>query len=452
MTDLFGNQPPDASTDSGHATRHAPLAERVRPRTLADVVGQESALGPNTVLGRAIASKRLPSLILWGPPGCGKTTLAAVLARSINTPLLAYSAVRVGVKELKAAMSEAARMQGERPPVLFLDEIHRFNKAQQDALLPHVEAGDVTLVGATTENPSFEVNAALLSRCRLIVLEPLDQAALVRVLERAIERTRDDDTGPVDAEALEVLAQRSGGDARFALGSLELALSAAQREDGRRLTSELAHQVVAEAHLVYDKAGEEHFNLASALHKSLRNSDAQAGIYWLARTLEAGEDPAYVARRLVRFASEDVGLADPQALVQCMAAAQAVHRLGMPEGALALAQAATYCAQAPKSNALYRAYNAAKQAIADGARDPVPLHLRNAPTKLMKNVGYGDGYQYAHDDDTGVSAMECLPPSMHGRVLYRPGDRGFEQEAGQRLRHAWKLAHRQPAASDEQDA
>jgi len=343
-------------------------------------------------------------------------------------------------------MAEARKLRqaGGRAPLLFLDEIHRFNKSQQDALLPYVESGDIVLVGATTENPSFEVIAALLSRCRVVVLDPLSPDALLRLLNNAL---RDKERGlgktPVEAEdeALRLIAERSGGDARFALGSLELAATAALHADDPTIRRELAEKVLAEAHLVYDKQGEEHFNLISALHKSLRNSDAQAGIYWLVRMLQSGEDPLYVARRLVRFASEDIGMADPQALVQTTAAFDAMHKIGMPEGALALTQAVVYLAQAPKSNALYVAYNEVKRALKEGKRAPVPLHLRNAPTGLMKEVGYGKGYRYAHDESEGVAAMDCLPENLQGSVFYRPTGRGFEAEAAQRLRAAWRLAH-----------
>jgi putative ATPase len=447
MEDLFGSPPARQG-----ANPRAPLAERMRPRQLSEIVGQDRALGEDTILGAAIAQGELPSLVLWGPPGCGKTTLARCLADAVGVQFLGYSAVSVGIKELKAVMTQAKRLRamGGNAPMLFLDEIHRFNKAQQDSLLHFVEAGDVILVGATTENPSFEVNAALLSRCRVVVLDPLGPEAILSLLKRALQDERGLKSESVEAEeaALRVFAERCGGDARFALSSLELAVASIKQNGDRHIDLALAEKVLSEAHLVYDKQGEEHFNLISALHKSLRNSDAQAGVYWLARILEAGEDPLYVARRLIRFASEDVGLADPEALVQASAAFSAVHQIGMPEGALALAQAAVYLAQAPKSNALYTAYAAAQRALREGRNEPVPLHLRNAPTKLMGELGYGDGYRYAHDENQGVAAMDCLPESMKGSVFYRPTERGFEKEAAERLRAAWRLAH--PAKGDGQ--
>ena len=443
MGDLFSS-PDDAGPETAPDT---PLAERLRPRALEELVGQETVLGPGSALSAAVAEGQLPSLILWGPPGCGKTTLAACLAHAVQGTFLPYSAVHVGVKELKAVMADAARLRrsGTRAPILFLDEIHRFNKAQQDALLPAVEKGDVVLIGATTENPSFEVNAALLSRCRLVVLEPLTPDSILVLLERAMESGRG--LGPLgitaDPAALKLIAERSGGDARFALGALELCATTAG-SDGAGIDTAIAEDVLATTHLVYDKAGEEHFNLISALHKSLRNSDAQAGIYWLARMLESGEDPMYIARRLVRFASEDIGLADPRALVQANAAADAVHRIGMPEGALALAQAALYMAQAPKSNALYSAWKAARAAIGGGARHPVPAQLRNAPTQMMKDLRYGADYAYAHDHEDGVAPLRCLPDEIADSIFYRPTDRGFEAEAGDRLRHAWRRARGTP--------
>ncbi len=445
MTGLFPDDTPKESSDQDR-----PLAERMRPTTLEEFVGQHRLLGQDSSLRASIEGGDLPSLVLWGPPGCGKTTLAACLAQAVGATLLSYSAVRVGVKELRQAMAEAAKFRaaGGRPPILFLDEIHRFNKGQQDALLPAVEAGDIVLIGATTENPSFEVNAALLSRCRVLVLESLTEEDLIQILDRALESERGLATSGVRAEpeALRLCAERCGGDARFALNSLELAVRLALQRGLREASPPILQtadvdRVLTEVHLHYDKGGEEHFNLISALHKSLRNSDAQAGVYWLVRMLESGEDPLYVARRLVRFASEDVGMADPHALQQAVAASLAVERIGLPEGALALVQAAVYLAQAPKSNAIYLAHRAVREALDQGFRDPVPLSLRNATTSLMKDIGYGEGYRYAHDEEDGVARMDCLPERLRDRIFYHPTDRGFEAEAGDRLREAWRRSH-----------
>ncbi len=446
--------PTTPPTASGAALAGTPLAERVRPRTLDELVGQEELWGPGRPLRRALESDTLPSLILWGPPGSGKTTLAQVVRQRTRAHFEALSAVLSGVKELRELLQAAAtrRRHDGRRTILFIDEIHRYNKAQQDALLAHVESGDVVLIGATTENPSFEVNAALLSRARLIVLKPLDAPQLVGLLRRALA---DETRGlgalatEVDDEALGWLAQASDGDARTALNVLELAVSTAAPEvDGRRrIDVTVMREAFARKALLYDRAGEEHFNLISALHKSIRNSDADAALYWLARMLEAGEDPLYVARRLVRLASEDVGLADPQALVQAMAAQQAVHFLGVGEGALALAQLAVYLAAAPKSNALYRAYGEAARDALESRAEPVPLHIRNAPTALMKGLGYGRDYRYAHDEAAGVSAMECLPPGLAHRRYYQPTERGAEAELAARLASARRL--RQPPRSDE---
>ena len=420
----------------------APLADRVRPRTLDEIVGQEDALGPGSPLGRAIEADRIPSIILWGPPGSGKTTLAHVVRRRTTAHFEALSAVLSGVKELREVLKEAElrRQREGRRTVLFIDEIHRYNKAQQDALLAHVESGDVALIGATTENPSFEVNAALLSRCRVVVLKPLDAEQLALVLRRALA---DDERGlgrfaaTVADDAIAFLAATSDGDARTALNVLEMAVTTSPETDGRRRVDlEAMQQAFARKALLYDRAGEEHFNIISALHKSIRNSDADAGLYWLARMLEAGEDPLYVARRLVRFASEDVGLADPQALVLAMAAQQAVHFVGMPEGALALAELVVYLSAAPKSNAVYRAYG---EAVADALTtraEPVPLWIRNAPTHLMKQMGYGKGYLYAHDEDEGVAAMDSLPDALRGRRYYKPTPRGAEPGIAERLEAA----------------
>jgi putative ATPase len=421
----------------------SPLADRMRPRTLDEIVGQEEILGPARPLRRAIEEDRLQSLILWGPPGSGKTTLAHVVRRLTRSHFESMSAVLSGVKELREVLkaAEDRRRRDGRRTVLFIDEIHRYNKAQQDALLSHVESGDVVLIGATTENPSFEVNSALLSRSRVVVLKPLDEDSLVGILRRALgdeERGLGREKTAVADDALRFLASASDGDARTALNVLELAVSTAvpTLSGVRAVDLEAMQQAFARKGLLYDRAGEEHFNIISALHKSLRNSDADAGLYWLARMLEGGEDPLYIARRLVRFASEDVGLADPDALVLGMAAQQAVHFIGLPEGALALAELVVYLAAAPKSNAVYKAYG---EAVADALTtraEPVPMQIRNAPTRLMKGLGYGAGYRYAHDEEEGVSAMECLPDSLRGRRYYRPTERGSEKALAERLEAA----------------
>jgi putative ATPase len=434
----------------------APLADRVRPRTLEEMLGQEEVLAPGKPLQRAIETDSQRSMILWGPPGSGKTTLAHVIRRRTRHHFEAMSAVLSGVKELREVLrdAEGRRKREQRRTIVFIDEIHRYNKAQQDALLAHVESGDVVLIGATTENPSFEVNAALLSRCRIVVLKPLDAAQLRLVLERALadhERGLGAQNPDVTGDALDFLAAAADGDARTALNVLELAVSTAvpDAEDRRAVDLAAMREAFARKALLYDRAGEEHFNLISALHKSVRNSDADAGLYWLARMLEAGEDPLYVARRLVRFASEDVGMADPQALVQAMAAQQAVHFVGMPEGALALAQLVVYLAAAPKSNALYRAYGAAAKDALETRAEPVPLWIRNAPTGLMKDLGYGRDYQYAHDRPEGVAAMTCLPEGLAGKRYYRPTARGAEPAILRRLDEA-RAIHEGPGG--EQDA
>jgi putative ATPase len=438
-------------TEADEPRPDAPLADRIRPRTLDEILGQEDVLGPDRPLRRAIEQDSLRSLILWGPPGSGKTTLAHVIRRITKAHFEAMSAVLSGVKEVREvlhAASERRRREGRRSIVL-IDEIHRFNKAQQDALLAHVESGDIVLIGATTENPSFEVNAALLSRSRVVVLKPLGPPQLTAILRRALD---DAERGlaslrPEMAEdALAFLAQASDGDARTALNVLELAVTTAPPapgEAGRRPVDLPAMRAAfARKALLYDKAGEEHFNLISALHKSIRNSDADAGLYWLARMIEGGEDPLYVARRLVRFASEDVGLADPQALVLAMAAQQAVHFVGLPEGALALAELVVYLAAAPKSNAVYRAYDAALGDALETRAEPVPLWIRNAPTGLMKGLGYGRDYRYAHDEAEAVSGMECLPENLAGRRYYTPTERGAEAELAGRLEAARRIRER----------
>ncbi len=401
----------------------------MRPRNLDEVVGQEKVVGEGGFLRRAIAADRVPSLIFWGSPGTGKTTLARIIANLTSSHFVPFSAVTSGIKEVKEVMAEAVRLrkaQGRRT-LLFVDEIHRFNRAQQDAFLPYVESGDVVLVGATTENPSFELNAALLSRCRVIVLEPLQPASLIELMRRAL---RDDLEMEADGEALEMLAQLASGDARRSLNLLEL--SAADAEGGR-LDAETVRRVGQRKVLLYDKSGEEHYNLISALHKSMRESDPDATVYWLARMLASGEDPLYVARRMVRFASEDVGLADPQALIQAMTAWDAYHRLGSPEGELALAQAAVYLALAPKSVALYDGYKAARRTVEERPADPVPMAIRNAPTRLMKDIGYGAGYVYAPHTEEGVGGLDCLPESLQGTRFYEPKGEGFEGKLRARL-------------------
>jgi putative ATPase len=416
-----------------------PLADRMRPQTLDEFIGQEKLLGQGKPLRTQIERDDLGSMILWGPPGCGKTTLARIIARMTRSDFVPFSAVVTGIKEIKDVM--AAAMHGRRAgrrTIVFIDEVHRFNKAQQDAFLPHVEAGNITLIGATTENPSFEVIAPLLSRTKVYVLEALTPEQIVTLLRRALadpERGLAQLTIEIAEDLLERIAVHSNGDARAAYNTLEAVVQGAQPDAaGRRsITRQLVEDVVQRKLLLYDKAGEEHYNLISALHKSVRNSDPHAALYWLARMLESGEDPLYIARRLVRMASEDIGLADPNALAVTLAAMQAVDFVGQPEGNLALAQAAVYLSLAPKSNALYTGYGDVLNDLQKTQAEPVPLHLRNPVTGLMGHLGYGRGYQYAHNLDEKVAAMDCLPENLSGRTYYRPTDQGFEQRLRQRL-------------------
>jgi putative ATPase len=451
--DLFGEAPLSARPRGrGQETppSTAPLADRMRPRTLDEVVGQEHLLGPGRVLRVAIESGQLHSMILWGPPGSGKTTLASLMASVAGARFVAFSAVLSGVKEIRevVAAADAERRRAGVGTILFVDEIHRFNRSQQDAFLPHVEKGTVILVGATTENPSFEVNAALLSRCRVYVLRGLTDDQILVILQRALA-DRERGLGDLDVEiteaALALIARLANADARAALTILELAVTLPAGTRGRRHVTEASIAEAAQRKtLLYDKAGEEHYNLISALHKSLRDSDPDGALYWMTRMLESGEDPLYVARRLVRFASEDVGNADPAALGLTLAAKDAYDFLGSPEGELALAQATLYLALAPKSNAAYTAFDAARQDVRDRPSEPVPLHLRNAPTRLMQDLGYGAGYQYAHDAPDAVVAQEHLPDALRDRRYYRPVDRGVESELARRL-EAWR-ARRQRLA------
>jgi putative ATPase len=421
-----------------------PLADRMRPRTLEEFIGQEHLLAPGKPLRVQIERDALSSMILWGPPGCGKTTLARIIAGMIRSDFLPFSAVLSGIKEIRDVMAaaEKARHAGRRT-ILFVDEVHRFNKAQQDAFLPHVEAGNVVLIGATTENPSFEVIAPLLSRTRVFVLKPFSEEQIVALLRRALadaERGLAGFNPEIADELLQRIAAYANGDARAAYNVLEAAVLGTPPEavpasvpPVRRITLATLKDVLQRKTLLYDKSGEEHYNLVSALHKSVRNSDPDAALYWLTRMLEAGEDPLYIARRLVRMASEDIGLADPHALGVTIAAMQAVDFVGMPEGNLALAQATVYLSLAPKSNALYLGYGAANEDVRQTRAEPVPLHLRNAVTGLMREIGYGQDYQYAHDYDEKLTDMPCLPENLAGRAYYQPTDQGFEQRLRQRL-------------------
>jgi putative ATPase len=434
---LFGGTP-QLATPARPGT--APLAERMRPRTLDEYLGQQHLLAPGKPLRLQIESDEPASMIFWGPPGVGKTTLAKIIAETTRATFIEFSAVLSGIKEIKQVMvdAEKASQYGSRT-ILFVDEIHRFNKAQQDAFLPYVERGTIRLIGATTENPSFEIIAALLSRCRVYTLQPLSDAELITLLRRALTDPRGlapqntKDHLEADDEALAMMAAYASGDGRTAYNALEVAARLAATTPARRITREIATEALQKRVLLYDKNGEQHYDIISALHKSIRNSDVDASLYWLGRMLAAGEDPMYVARRLVRMASEDIGLAAPEALNLTLSARDAMHFLGSPEGELALAQAAAYLALAPKSNAVYTAWGAINEDIENTRAEPVPLHLRNAPTKLMRDLNYGKDYQYAHDIEGKVADMDCLPDSLRDRHYYIPTNEGREKLLKQRM-------------------
>ena len=437
------------------STVSRPLADRLRPTTLDEFAGQGHLLGKGKLLRKLIETDQISSMIFWGPPGVGKTTLAGIIASTTKSEFINFSAVTSGIKEIKGVMEQAEvnRRFGTRT-IVFVDEIHRFNKAQQDAFLPFVERGSIVLIGATTENPSFEVNGALLSRCRVFVLRQLTEDDLFAILKRAIIDPRGfgDQKINITDDMVRSIAAFANGDARAALSTLEMVILNSETEsDGTvNVTEEIMQQSVSRKFLLYDKSGEEHYNLISALHKSMRNSDPDAAVYWLARMLEAGEDPMYIARRVTRFAAEDVGMADPRALEISVAAFQACHLIGMPECSVHLTEAVVYNSLAPKSNALDVAYMEAKKDALEMLDEPVPLQIRNAPTKLMKDLGYGKGYQYAHDTKEKITNMQCLPDSLLGREYYRPTDQGFETRYGERLKaiKEWRQANGYPKVKE----
>ncbi len=439
LFDSLGQQP--------RANKNAPLADRMRPATLDDFVGQEHLVGKGKVIRRMIEQDMIYSIIFWGPPGSGKTTLAKIIANSTEYRFISFSAVTAGIKQIKEVMETAKTEmeQRSRKTILFIDEIHRFNKAQQDAFLPFVENGTIILIGATTENPSFEVNSALLSRCKVYILEKLTEKQITYLLKKAIS---DKDSGlgkydiKIEDKTLDIMSRYADGDIRVAYNILELSFSSAKQDDKAQIDEKLIEDVIQKKTILYDKAGEEHYNLISALHKSLRGSDPDAAIYWTVRMLEGGEDPLYIARRMVRFASEDIGLADSNALAVALSAKESFHFIGPPEGYLALIQAAVYLALAPKSNSVYRAYKIARKEVKEHGALPVPLHIRNAPTRLMKEIGYSKGYKYAHDYKGGVVGQSHLPQKLEGSRYYHPTERGLEKNLKKRMEYIEKLKKR----------
>src|SRR5512146_42321 len=448
---LFDAQPeisPHSPKEPPYAA--APLAERMRPRSLEELSGQQHLVGPGKPLRIQIDRDDAGSMIFWGPPGVGKTTLAKIIAETTKANFIEFSAVTSGIKEIKEVMAAAAKAsEMHSRTILFVDEIHRFNRAQQDAFLPYVERGTIRLIGATTENPSFEIISALLSRCRVYVLEPLSEHQIAKLLRKALE-DRERGLGALDLtaeeEALELIASYSSGDCRSAYNTLEVAAQLAS-EHANHIDKEVAGTAIQQRVLMYDKSGEEHYNLISALHKSVRNSDPDAALYWLARMFASGEDPLYLARRIVRMAVEDIGLAAPEALNLCLSAKDAMDFLGSPEGDLALAEAVVYLCLAPKSNAVYTAWGAVRGEVEHTRQEPVPLHLRNAPTRLMKELGYAEGYRYAHDEEGKVADMDCLPDSLRGRSYYKPTQEGREKLLAQRMEEIRQIRHRKRSSS-----